>query len=84
MAVYRNRKSRFWWISVYRAGKSRVRVSSGTENRIEAEVMERTLKLAQGGTTPRARLHAALDALLGAEETGETGVALAGLWDAAR
>ncbi len=82
MAIYKQKASALWWIAIYRQGRPRIRVSSGTRNRSEAEVIERTLKLAHAGTTPRQRLHAALDALMGADNDSAPALPLTGIWDA--
>lgn len=82
MALYKQAGSRYWWISVCRPGQvKRIRASTGTESREEAALVERTLRLAQGGKTPRKRLYALIDASLGTSEQ-TTGIPLTGLWEA--
>ena len=62
MSVYRRKGSRFWWIGIQRNGRH-VCMSSGTEEREEAEMMERAMKLRLKGGR-RERLLAMVDALL--------------------
>jgi integrase len=82
MAIYQPRESRRWWVSIYRPGKPRFRQSTGTEIREEAELIERTMRLAYLGKTPRQRLHAALDALLGPDGEQQGGLPLQSAWEA--
>lgn len=84
MAIYKQKGSRYWWLSVWRKDRPRLRISSGTESREEAEIIERTLRLAHGRATPRQRLIATIDAILGADGSAENGAPLSGLWEAYR
>ena len=65
MSVFRRKNSRYWWISVYRGpGVSRMQVSSGSEDRAEAEAIERVMAMGRGRASSRDRLVAALDNLV--------------------
>ena len=84
MALYKQPTSDMWWYSVYRGkGRPRVRGSTGTADRREAEAVERAVRMAVGGKTPRDRVVAVIDALMGADRVGE-GLPLAGIWDVYR
>ena len=79
MAIYKQSASKFWWVSIYRKGQPRLRISTGTENKSEAEEIERALKLAHRGDVARDRLVRAIDEALG---TGEkSGVLLETAFD---
>ena len=82
MAIYQRRESKCWWVSIYRPGQTRWRQSAGTEVKQEAELIERTMRLAYAGKTPRQRLHAAIDALLGPDSERQAGLPLSGVWEA--
>lgn len=79
MAIYKRKKSRFWWYSISR-GRSQPRLwgSTGTEDRNEALAVEAVLRQAHAGTSTRDRLVAVIDALTGSRRNG---LPLAGVWD---
>lgn len=57
MAIYRQRKSRYYWYSVYVPGsRRRMRGSTGTTDIEKAKAIEATMRLAAGGKTPAGRL----------------------------
>lgn len=83
MALYLRKGSKNWWVSVYQPSqKRRTRFSTGTENKDEAATIEHTLRLACAGKTPRQRLHAAIDALLGPDPSAIPALPLSGIWEA--
>jgi len=74
MGVYKQKGSRYWWISIYRGkDKPRIQVSSGTEIKAEAEAVEAAMKFAQTGNATRDALITALDVLLGTDDR-KTGI----------
>jgi integrase len=80
MAIYRREGSRFWWVSVYRgAGRGRLLVSTGTEDRGRALDVEAQLRAAHRGNVRRDRLVGAIDELLGHE--GLPSIRLADVWE---
>jgi integrase len=79
MAVFKFRNSKFWWVSVYRGGgKPRLRLSTGKEDKGEAEAVERVLRLAHAGKSTPDKLHAMIDALTGGQHDG---LPLSSVWD---
>lgn len=79
MAIYKRKKSRYWWYSISRGRKlPRLCGSTGKEDRNEALSVEAVLRQAYAGTSTRDRLIAVIDALTGDRRDGLT---LAGVWD---
>jgi integrase len=79
MALYRQRKSQFWWVSIYRGkGLPRIQVSTGTADRKRAESMEACLRAAHGQTLSRDALIRQIDELLG---TKRGGLPLSDAWE---
>jgi integrase len=65
LALFKQRKSQFWWVSIYRGkGIPRVQVSTGTTDRKKAEVIEATLRAAHGQALSRDALIRQIDELL--------------------
>lgn len=73
MALYRQKDSKNWWVSLYRRGLPRFRKSTGTADKAQARAIEATFRMALGGNAARGRLIDALDAIMGFEEP-ETGI----------
>lgn len=69
MGVYKQQGSKYWWINIYR-GKDlpRLQVSSGTENKADAQAIEAILKTAHTGNSKRDGLISAIDTLIGTED----------------
>jgi integrase len=78
MSVYL--RGRIWWTYLYRPGAKPLQVSTGCDNKEDALAVEATLRRAAGGKTKRDRLIAALDNILGAEDT-PAGIPLARVWE---
>lgn len=67
MAIYK--RGNLYWVSVYRPGKPRLRVSTGCEDPDDARAVENVLKRAHRGATARDRLHVAIDQIIGEEQS---------------
>lgn len=68
MALYRKIKSGVWYYSIYVPGREkRLRGSCGTTVREEAEIVERTMRLAAGHQSSRDRLVRVIEALFDGE-----------------
>ena len=78
MALFKQKTSKNWWISIYRKGQSRKYIPTGTPDREKAEVMERLIQSALKGNVPRERLFAAVDSLMGWDVAD--GLPIAELW----
>lgn len=64
MALYRQRDSQYWWVSIYVPGKRRrMRFSTGKASREEAALVEAAYRSAVTGNSTRARMSALLDQL---------------------
>jgi integrase len=82
MALFRQKESKYWWISIYRGrGVPRLQVSTRTTNREVAAAMEANLRLAHRGNLPREKIMAALDTLMGAGAARQS-IPLADVWAA--
>lgn len=64
MALFKQKTSVNWWISIYQKGKPRKYIPTGTPDREKAEAMERLVKSALKGNMARERLFAAIDSLM--------------------
>lgn len=80
MAIYKQRGSRFYWVSIYIPGSGNrcIRRSTGTDDRIKAQAIAEAMRLALHRKAPADRLHALIDALIG--EEGKAVLPLAGAW----
>jgi integrase len=83
MALYKQKGSDNWWISVYRPGAPRLRKSTGTPDLNAAKAIEATFRMAMCGNIERERLIAALDAVMGFQCV-ETGIPVDQIEDAYR
>lgn len=65
MSIYKQKYSKYWWISVYQPGsRRRIRISSGTTDKGKAASIEHLLRIAAKKPTNGRALHAVLDSLL--------------------
>ena len=80
MSIYKRKKSRFWWYAISR-GRSMPALcgSTGKVDRNDALAVEAVMRQAYAGQTPRDRLVATIDALMGGQRVG---LPLTGVWDA--
>lgn len=80
MAIYKQRGSRFYWVSIYipGSGNKSIRRSTGTEDKVKAQAIAETMRLALHRKAPADRLHALIDALMG--EEGKPVMPLSGAW----
>lgn len=80
MALYQQKGSHNWWISIYRGpGVSRLRVSSGTKDKYQAAAIEASLKRAQQRPSEADRIKSAVDEIAGVER--KPGVPLSSVLD---
>lgn len=78
MAIYKRPSSRFWWYSVRDGKGGHIRGSTGTENKEIAESISNAVRSARKRLLPADRLHAVIDALLGASKPES--LTLAAVW----
>ena len=70
MSVYKQPKSRFWWVQVWTPDHRRIRRSSNTEDRAKAELLDKSLRMAYARTSPVKALHDLIDSIYGMSNTG--------------
>jgi len=80
MPLYKQPHCRFWWFQIRTPGGKRIRKSTGTTDRAEAEVIEKTFRMGLNREAPADRLHAMLDAVCGF--TNKTRMTLDDVWPA--
>ncbi len=78
MALFKQKTSENWWISVYRKGQPRKYVPTGTPDREKAEAIEKLVLSSYRGNLERDRLIAALDSLMGWDAVD--GLPISELW----
>jgi len=78
MSLYKRQYSQYWWIQIWTPERKRLRFSSGTPDREKAAIVEQSLLLAYGRTTPKQRIIAMLDSIYGTEENA---IELAKIWE---
>jgi integrase len=80
MAIYKQRGSEYWWVSIYMGrNRPRVRKSTGVTDRAEAEMIEAAMKRALRGDVTREKLEALLAVAFPEEEP--VGVPVDQAWD---
>jgi hypothetical protein len=72
--LYKQPESKFWWFQITTPEGKRIRKSAQTADRPEAEVVEKTFRMAVRREGPVGRLHAMLDAVLGLETKNTLGL----------
>lgn len=78
MAIMKVKGSRFWWYSVYVKGRSRLRGSTGTEDKEIAKGIEQAIRMAHRKASPAERIHALVDILLGDDQ--KKGLPITNIW----
>ena len=78
MSLYKQKTSRLWWMQIWTSDGKRVRKSTGTEDRAQAEIIEKALAMAYGKKTPAENLHAMIDAVYGRPAEG---LPLTAVWE---
>ena len=79
MGLYKQKGSKNWYAVIYVRGSGRekkrtVRVSTGTDDRLKAEAVAKTLEMAHNRLAPAAALHNMIDQLLGVERAAGVGL----------
>ena len=78
MSVYKQRKSRFWWVQVWTPDGSRIRRSSNTEDKAKAELLDKSLRMAYAKTSPVRAIHDLIDSIYG---MAHTGIQIGSVWE---
>jgi len=77
MSIYKQKKSRYWWIKFWTNDRQCIRKSTKTDDKSKARLIEQTLKLAHGKEMPSTAIHLLIDTIY---NENPTGIPLASAW----
>ena len=81
MSIYKRPNSKYWWISIYRGeGIPKLQVSSKTEDKAKAELMEKSISAAQKGQFEKELLFSTIESLIFNDMYPK--IRLCDMWDA--